>query len=163
MLGVFNKTQRQLEQEREQRRSEQFSALPAAIQQWLEELERDGRRQVMAIRKESAARLKPVMAEAAKLQAQIDTLAGELSTAQSWLANIPEGADSSQAVERFTVAQLWPGRIDELRSRLGELSSQQAAIERDKNKALDKVRNDTRLVILDTARRLEPFEPSILD
>lgn len=162
MLGVFNKDTRQVEREREQAREERLSALPTAVRQWLERLEKDGRRDVLAIRKEAESRLKPLEAEAAKLQAQIDALTAELAEAELWLTDIPEDADSRLAVERYSVSQLWPGRIDALRARLGETRAHQAAIERDKNRALDKTRNELRLIILDAAKRLESIELDIL-
>lgn len=162
MLGIFNKDAKQIEQERERARQEQLSALPAAVRQWAQELERDGRRQAQAIRKEAEQKRRPLETEAAAIQTRIDKLTGELTTAQAWLANIPEAAESGAAVERYTIAQLWPARIQEQREKLASARGRIAQLERETSAALNAVRVDTEAAILDASKRLATLRLDIL-
>lgn len=162
MLGIFNKDAKQIEQERERARQEQLSALPAAVGQWAQELERDGRRQAQAIRKEAEQKRRPLETEAAAIQTRIDKLTEELTTAQAWLANIPEAAESGAAVERYTIAQLWPARIQEQREKLASARGRIAQLERETSAALNAVRVDTEAAILDASKRLATLRLDIL-
>lgn len=162
MLGIFNKDAKQIEQERERARQEQLSALPAAVGQWAQELERDGRRQAQAIRKEAEQKRRPLETEAAAIQTRIDKLTEELTTAQAWLANIPEAAESGAAVERYTIAQLWPARIQEQREKLASARGRIAQQERETSAALNAVRVDTEAAILDASKRLATLRLDIL-
>ena len=162
MLGIFTKDAKQIEQEREQARDAQLSELPAAVRQWAQELERDGRRQAQTIRKAAEQKRRPLETEAAAIQTRIDKLTGEIDAAQAWLANIPEAAESSAAVERFTIAQLWPARIQEQREQVATQRGRIAQLERETSAALDVVRVATDAAILDASKRLAALRLDVL-
>lgn len=149
--------------ESRRRHEDALNELPPQVRNYVQALERDARQSVKSIREEAAKATRPLHKTTAELNADIAAKTAELDAARLWLADVPAEATTSETVERYTIAQTWPSRIDKLRAQLADVSAQIARHEKTESARLDDVRVSVDSAIQDVTRRLSALRINVLD